>query len=153
MVPADGKFNQSPVFLEFLKGNWDLECRPWGDAVVQSFWMAENHVYFAWTRDMLKVLRTLMNSTDWNSYGRASGNPKCQQCMAHCGYEPAAVEATFGSWKGFLRTARLAVFGPPRDQDESAPSLPENAAGRSTSDAPPSLIRYQRRPLPRKRFC
>ncbi len=24
------KFNQSPLFLEFLRGNWDLECTPWG---------------------------------------------------------------------------------------------------------------------------
>ena len=23
------RFNQSPLFLEFLKGNWDLECTPW----------------------------------------------------------------------------------------------------------------------------
>lgn len=66
-----------------------------------------------------------MNTTDWNSYGRASGNPQCQQCMAHCGYEPAAVEATFGSWNGFLRTARLALFGPPRDQPEPISAPPE----------------------------
>ncbi|NDH95382.1 MAG: DUF3463 domain-containing protein, partial [Planctomycetia bacterium] len=55
----------------------------------------------------------LMETTDWSAYGRASGNPKCQQCMAHCGYEPAAVEATFGSWQGFWRTVRLMLVGPP----------------------------------------
>jgi len=67
-----------------------------------------------------------MKTTEWGSYGRASGNPKCQQCMAHCGYEPAAVEATFGSWKGFLRTARLALFGPPStNQGEVVQAVPE----------------------------
>ncbi|MGI9453031.1 MAG: adenosyl-hopene transferase HpnH, partial [Pirellulales bacterium] len=117
------KFNQSPVFLEFLKGNWDLECRPWGTPSYSLFgWQKPCYLL---DEGYAESFTDLMNSTDWNSYGRASGNPKCQQCMAHCGYEPAAVEATFGSWKGFLRTARLAVFGPPRDQDESAPSLPE----------------------------
>jgi hypothetical protein len=55
-----------------------------------------------------------MEETDWDAYGRASGNPKCQDCMVHCGYEPAAVEATFGSLGGLLATARLALFGPPR---------------------------------------
>jgi hypothetical protein len=34
--------------------------------------------------------------------------------MVHCGYEPAAVEATFGSLRGLLGTARLMLFGPPR---------------------------------------
>ncbi|MGH2416386.1 MAG: DUF3463 domain-containing protein, partial [Microcystaceae cyanobacterium] len=32
--------------------------------------------------------------THWENYGRASGNPKCGDCMVHCGYEPtAAMEA------------------------------------------------------------
>ena len=117
------KFNQSPVFLEFLKGNWDLECRPWG---------TPSYSLFGWQKPCYllddgyaKSFTELMNTTDWNSYGRASGNPQCQQCMAHCGYEPAAVEATFGSWSGFLRTARLALFGPPRDQPEPISALPE----------------------------
>jgi hypothetical protein len=56
----------------------------------------------------------MMEKTDWNAYGRASGNPKCQDCMVHCGYEPAAVEATFGSLRGLLGTARLMLLGPPR---------------------------------------
>ncbi len=117
------KFNQSPVFLEFLKGNWDLECRPWGTPSYSLFgWQKPCYLL---DEGYAESFADLMNTTDWDSYGRASGNPKCQQCMAHCGYEPAAVEATFGSWKGFLRTAQLAVFGPPRDKDESAPSLPE----------------------------
>jgi hypothetical protein len=34
--------------------------------------------------------------------------------MVHCGYEPAAVEATFGSLSGLLATARLMLLGPPR---------------------------------------
>jgi hypothetical protein len=48
--------------------------------------------------------------------------------MVHCGYEPAAVEATFGSLAGFLRTARLAVFGAPPSRREELAPLP--AAGR-----------------------
>lgn len=125
------KFNQSPVFLEFLKGNWDLECRPWGTPSYSLFgWQKPCYLL---DEGYAESFADLMNTTDWNSYGRASGNPKCQQCMAHCGYEPAAVEATFGSWKGFLRTARLALFGPPRDRHESAPALP---AGRQVSALP-----------------
>ena len=34
--------------------------------------------------------------------------------MVHCGYEPAAVEATFGSLGGLLATARLMLLGAPK---------------------------------------
>ena len=35
-----------------------------------------------------------MEKTEWENYGQASGNPKCADCMVHCGYEPsAAVDA------------------------------------------------------------
>jgi hopanoid biosynthesis associated radical SAM protein HpnH len=105
------RFNQSPVFLEFLKGAWNLECRPWG---------TPSYSLFGWQKPCYLLddgyassFSELMETTDWSAYGRASGNPKCQQCMAHCGYEPAAVEATFGSWQGFWRTVRLMLVGPP----------------------------------------
>ena len=39
----------------------------------------------------------LVDTTDWSKYGRASGNPRCQDCMVHCGFEPSAVNATFTS--------------------------------------------------------
>lgn len=56
--------------------------------------------------------------TDWNAYGRRSGNPKCRDCMVHCGYEPTAVRETFSSLGGFLKTARLTVIGPSRVSDQ-----------------------------------
>ena len=31
----------------------------------------------------------LLEETDWDSYGTGR-NPKCANCMAHCGYEPTA---------------------------------------------------------------
>jgi len=52
-----------------------------------------------------------MDHTNWDAYGRASGNPKCADCMVHCGYEPAAVEASLGSLRGMLQTAWLMAFG------------------------------------------
>jgi hypothetical protein len=40
-----------------------------------------------------KTYQELIEKTDWNSYGTASGNPKCADCMMHCGYEPTAATA------------------------------------------------------------
>jgi hypothetical protein len=35
--------------------------------------------------------KELLDDTPWDKYGNSS-NPKCAQCMAHCGYEATAVE-------------------------------------------------------------
>lgn len=103
------RFNQSPVFLEFLKGNWDLECRPWGTPTYNLFgWQRPCYLL---DEGYAATFRELMEGTDWGAYGRASGNPKCQDCMVHCGYEPAAVEETFGSVRGMMATAALMLFG------------------------------------------
>jgi hypothetical protein len=51
-----------------------------------------------------------MEGTEWERYGRASGNPKCQNCMVHCGYEPSAVDHTFTSFGGLWGTVKAMVF-------------------------------------------
>ena len=121
-APRRWKFNQSPVFLQFLKGEWDLECRPWGTPTYNLFgWQRPCYLL---DEGYASTFRELMAETDWEAYGRASGNAKCQDCMVHCGYEPAAVEATFGSLRGLLATAWLTVFGPPKRRREEPAPLP-----------------------------
>jgi len=126
-APRRWRFNQSPVFLEFLKGEWDLECRPWGTPTYNLFgWQRPCYLL---DEGYARSFRELMEETDWDGYGRASGNPKCANCMVHCGYEPAAVEATFGSLRGLLATARLVLFGPPRSRPVPADPRVEPAPG------------------------
>jgi hypothetical protein len=103
------RFNQTPLFLEFLQGRFELECMPWG---------SPSYSIFGWQRpcyllgeSYAQSFRELMETTDWNQYGRKSGNPKCQDCMVHCGHEPSAVAATFGSLRGLAMTARLTLLG------------------------------------------
>jgi hopanoid biosynthesis associated radical SAM protein HpnH len=121
-APAQWKFNQSPVFLEFLKGDWDLECRPWGTPTYNLFgWQRPCYLL---DEGYATTFRELMEETDWDGYGRASGNPKCGDCMVHCCYEPAAVEATFSSLGGLLATARLMLLGPPRRGRSAPPPRP-----------------------------
>ena len=52
----------------------------------------------------------LLNQTDWENYGQASSNPKCQNCMVHCGLEPTAVDHTFSSFDGMWGTIKAMVF-------------------------------------------
>jgi hopanoid biosynthesis associated radical SAM protein HpnH len=102
-------FNQSPLFLEFLRGNYDLECTPWGNPTYNVFgWQKPCYLL---QEGYAETFDELMETTEWARYGRKSGNPKCQNCMVHCGYEPTAVDATFGSWRGLLTAARVTLFG------------------------------------------
>lgn len=85
-------FNHNPLFIDFLTGEKDYECTPWGMPSYSvlgwqkpCYLMNEGHY---------KTYKELLEDTAWENYGRASGNPKCQDCMVHCGYEPtAAIDA------------------------------------------------------------
>src|SRR5436190_3299824 len=110
--PRRWRFNHSPLFLEFLQGNWQLECTPWGNPTYNVFgWQKPCYLL---DEGFVQTFDELLNSTDWNAYGRASGNPKCRNCMMHCGYEPTAVSATFGSLGGLFGAARSVMFGSKR---------------------------------------
>jgi hopanoid biosynthesis associated radical SAM protein HpnH len=103
------RFNQTPLYLQFLQGNWDLECTPWGNPTYNVFgWQRPCYLL---DEGYCDSFAELMATTRWSEYGRASGNPKCGDCMVHSGYEPSAVAATFGSWRGFLATAKLWLLG------------------------------------------
>ncbi len=103
------RFNQSPLFLQFLMGKHDYECTPWGNPTFN---------IFGWQRPCYLLqdgyahsFQDLMENTRWESYGKRSGNPKCQDCMVHCGFEATAVDKTFGTWKGLKDSAVAAITG------------------------------------------
>ncbi len=109
-VQKSWQFNQTPLFLEFLKGHFELNCTPWGNPTYNVFgWQKPCYLL---DEGYYETFDELMQATDWDCYGHTSGNPKCTDCMVHSGYEPSAVEATFGSMRGFLATVRLSLFGP-----------------------------------------
>jgi hopanoid biosynthesis associated radical SAM protein HpnH len=88
-------FNQSPLFLQFLMGKRDFECTPWGSPTFNIFgWQKPCYLL---QDGYARSWRELLEQTDWSRYGRKSGNPRCQDCMVHCGYEPSAVRAAFES--------------------------------------------------------
>jgi hopanoid biosynthesis associated radical SAM protein HpnH len=96
------KFNQSPIFLQFLMGKRDFECTPWGMPAYNIFgWQRPCYLL---QEGYASSFQDLMDNTRWEDYGRRSGNEKCQDCMVHCGYETSAVDFTFSSWRGFRET-------------------------------------------------
>ncbi len=97
------RFNQSPLFMKFLQGEVDYECTPWGNP---------SYSVFGWQKPCYlldegyeKNFADLMNNTKWDNYGTGR-NEKCSNCMVSCGYEPTAVDDTFNSFGGLVRTIR-----------------------------------------------
>jgi hopanoid biosynthesis associated radical SAM protein HpnH len=81
-------FSQSGLFLDFLAGNQNYHCTPWGNPT---------RTYFGWQRPCYlvgegytKTFKELMETTDWDAYGTGKYE-KCADCMVHSGYEATAV--------------------------------------------------------------
>jgi hopanoid biosynthesis associated radical SAM protein HpnH len=101
------KFNQSPFFLEFLMGNKNYQCTPWGNPTRNIFgW--QKPCYLMADAGYAKTFMELMSDTEWDKYGTGR-HPKCADCMVHCGYEPTAVIDSFSSVGKFLQTIRASI--------------------------------------------
>lgn len=112
------KFNQGPMFLEFLMGKRQFECSPWGMPTFNIFgWQKPCYLLQDGYADSY---REMMETTDWSKYGRASGNASCQQCMVHCGYETPANDFTFSSIRGLVATVRAMMSSNYVDPDAAA---------------------------------
>lgn len=104
------KFNQSPLFLRFLKGLENYPCTPWGNPTYNVFgW--QKPCYLLSDGGYAETFRELMEETEWEKYGTGSAGgtgryERCADCMVHCGYEASAVDDTFSSWRGFFKTVR-----------------------------------------------
>ena len=102
---ADGRrrkwrLNHSPLFLDFLEGKVEYGCTAWG---------IPSYSLFGWQRPCylmsdgyVSTYKELVETTDWEAYGRGR-DPRCENCMAHCGYEPTAALATSRSPRQSLR--------------------------------------------------
>jgi hopanoid biosynthesis associated radical SAM protein HpnH len=102
---ADGRrrhwrLNHTPLFLDFLEGKVDFTCTAWG---------IPSYSVLGWQRPCYlmadgytSTYQELVDTTDWDSYGRGK-DPRCANCMAHCGYEPTAVLATMRSPRQAVR--------------------------------------------------
>jgi hopanoid biosynthesis associated radical SAM protein HpnH len=94
------RFNHSQLYLDFLEGKRDFACTPWG---------IPSYSLLGWQRPCYLLAdgyasswQELLDTTDWEAFGRGR-DPRCDNCMAHCGYEPSAVLATTQSLRESLR--------------------------------------------------
>ncbi len=92
--------SDTPVYLEFLKGERELPCAAWGNPTRNPvgwrspcYLLADKHC---------GNFQELMEGTDWDAYGPGR-DPRCTNCMVHCGFEPSAVMAATRCLRDVLR--------------------------------------------------
>ena len=100
------RFTQSPLFMNFLAGNENYHCTPWGKPTRNVFgWQRPCYLL---GEGYAKTFQELMDTTEWDKYG--TGNyEKCADCMVHSGYESTAV---MDAVRSPLKTMRVALRGP-----------------------------------------
>ncbi len=101
------RFNQSPLFLEFLMGKREYQCTPWGNPTYNIFgWQKPCYLL---QDGYVSSFKELLETTAWDRYG-VGRNEKCRDCMVHCGFEASAMEETFSSWSGLTGTVKAMLF-------------------------------------------
>jgi hopanoid biosynthesis associated radical SAM protein HpnH len=122
--------NHSSLYLDFLAGNQSYECTAWGNPTRNVFgW--QRPCYLLVGEGYAPTFQALMDETDWDRYG-VGRNPKCGDCMVHCGFEPSAVNDAVAHP---LKALRVRLRGPRTE----GPMAPEPPVLYADEPAPPSL--------------
>ena len=104
--------SHSSLFLNFLAGNEEYHCTPWGSPTRNVFgWQKPCYLL---GEGYVSSFKELMETTEWDQYGTGKYE-KCSNCMAHCGYEPtAAMDAVKNPFKMFRipNMFKIATEGP-----------------------------------------
>lgn len=84
-------FFGTPVYLDFLAGRRELSCSAW--AIPTRNIRGWKGPCYLMTERHHPSYRDLIEKTEWSRYGTVHGiarDPRCKNCMVHCGYEPTA---------------------------------------------------------------
>jgi len=111
------QFLHSGLYLDFLAGNREYHCTPWGMPTRNIFgWQKPCYLL---GEGYVKTFKELMETTEWDKYGTGKYE-KCADCMAHCGYEPTAADQAISNPLTALWTAIKGI----RTTGPMAPEIP-----------------------------
>lgn len=89
--------NQTPMYMEYLEGKREMPCTAWGTPTYNiKGWKGPCYVI---SDAHYKTFEEFMTQTGWENYGPGNGDPRCEHCMMHSGFEPTValgVDATLG---------------------------------------------------------
>lgn len=96
----------TPVYQEFLAGKRDLTCTAWAIPTYNiKGWKAPCYLM---TDGHYPTYQAMLEQVNWEKYGVVNGvarDPRCENCMVHCGYDPSGALGTNyrrgDHWKNF----------------------------------------------------
>jgi hopanoid biosynthesis associated radical SAM protein HpnH len=94
------KILSTPLYLDFLMGRRALRCTPWGNPTRNpKGWKSPCYLI---TDGHYPTFQQLMEATPWERFVTGD-DPRCRNCMMHCGFEPTVVRELSGSLKDLWR--------------------------------------------------
>ena len=88
------RFYNNPLYLEFLRGNREYQCSAWANPTYTVMGWREP-CYLLGDRHT-QDLNDLFKDEVWDKYG-VSKDPRCANCLMHCGFESASIFAALKS--------------------------------------------------------
>jgi MoaA/NifB/PqqE/SkfB family radical SAM enzyme len=96
----------TPVYQEFLAGKRELTCTAWAIPTYNvKGWKAPCYLM---TDGHYDGYQEMLTKVQWEKYGVVDGvarDPRCENCMVHCGYDPSGALGTNyqsgDNWKNF----------------------------------------------------
>lgn len=96
----------TPVYQEFLAGHRELTCTAWAIPTRNiKGWKAPCYLM---TDGHYPTYQEMLTKVEWSRYGVHDGvarDPRCENCMVHCGYDPSGALGTNyqrgDNWKNF----------------------------------------------------
>jgi len=96
------KLVTSPLYLDFLCGRRELPCAAWANPTYNvRGWKGPCYLV---TDGHYRSYRDLLEATDWDKLGPGN-DPRCEHCLVHCGFEPAAVLSAEKSFRDVMKMA------------------------------------------------
>lgn len=95
------RLTTTPVYMDFLCGEQELSCAAWANPTRNvKGWKGPCYLV---TDRHYATYHELIEQTDWSGIGPGN-DPRCEHCLMHCGFEPAAV-LTGGRLSNLIRMA------------------------------------------------
>jgi len=129
----------SPIYLDFLRGERELECTAWGTPTFNPRgWKGPCYVI---TDKHHESYREMVENTPWENYGPGN-DPRCADCMMHVGFETTPV---LGAKRNFADTWTMLKWqlsgrmgGHPEKAASYKPTNGASGGGTTLMPPPPS---------------
>lgn len=98
----------TPLYMDFLTGRRELPCATWANPTRNVCgWKSPCYLL---TDVHYPTWEEMLEKTPWEQYGPQGSDPRCRNCMMHCGFEPGAVLVTNENLWQTLRMAWWQMF-------------------------------------------